>query len=119
MVMPHELAFDLDELHVGVIELPYDLRAPVVVELPELLGEVHATHARRPPDALVPPFPSGCPPVRLSVRSCGKTGSIRRRRGSVPSRGTCARLPARAGSTSRAARRSQDSRRRTDRKSGV
>src|SRR5207244_10638835 len=98
MVMPHELALDLDELHVAVVELTYDLRAPVVVELPELLGEVHATHARRPPAALVPPFPSGCPPVRLSGRPCGKTGSIRRRRGSVPSRGTCARAPARPGS---------------------
>src|SRR2546430_4853965 len=86
MVMPHELALELDELHVGVIEVTYDLRAPVVVELPELLDEVHATHARRPPDALVPPFPSGCPPVRLSVRSCEKTGSTRRRQGSVPSR---------------------------------
>src|SRR2546427_711947 len=82
MVMPHELALDLDELHVGVVDLAHDLRAPMVVELPELLGEVHATHARRPPDALVPPFPSGCPPVRLSVRSCGKAGSIRRRQGS-------------------------------------
>src|SRR5207244_10766146 len=95
---PHELALELDELHVGVIELTYDLRAPVVVELPELLDEVHATHARRPPDALVPPFPSGCPPVRLSVRSCEKTGSPRPRRRSRPSRGTCARAPARPGS---------------------
>src|SRR5207248_10917361 len=58
ILMPHELALDLDELHVGVVELTYDLRAPVVVELPELLGEVHATHARRPPDALVPAIPS-------------------------------------------------------------
>src|SRR5207253_2929756 len=60
VMMPHELAFDLDELDVAVVELAHDLRAPVLVELPEFLGQVHATHARRPPHGLVPPFPSAC-----------------------------------------------------------
>src|SRR5256885_11352556 len=101
MVMPHELALDLDELHVGVVELTDDLRAPVVVELPELRRKIHAVHET------FPKWRSGgragwrTGKARLATaRSCGETGSIPRRRGSVPSRGTCARSPARAGSRS-------------------
>src|SRR4029077_9311348 len=114
MVMPHELALDLDELHVGVIELTYDLRAPVVVELPELRREIHAVHET------FPSWRSGGRAVwrteqaRLATaRSCARTGSIRPRQESAPWRGTCARSPARAGSASRAARRSRGSRTRT------
>src|SRR5438874_6354208 len=89
--MPHEFALDLDELDVRVVELADDLRAPLFVELPEFLGEVHATHVRTPPDALVSSFPSGRPPDRLTARSCARTGSTRRRRGSASSRGSSSR----------------------------
>src|SRR5207302_6569815 len=97
VVVPHELAFDLDDLDVGVVELADDLRASMLVELPEFLREVHATHARRPPDGPGPSFPSGRPPVRLSVGSCGTTGSTRPRRRSAPSRRMCAPSPAPRG----------------------
>ena len=36
VVVPDELAFELDDLDVGVVQLGDDLRAPVLVELPEL-----------------------------------------------------------------------------------
>src|SRR2546430_3607790 len=113
VLMPHELAFDLDELDVAIVELAHDLGAPVLGELPEFLGEVHATHARRPPDGLVPSVPSGRSAVRLSVRSCARTGSTPRHRGSASSRRTYARSRAPGESASRAARRSRDSRTRT------
>jgi hypothetical protein len=37
--MPDELALDLGDLHVVVVERGDDLRAPVLVEAAELLGE--------------------------------------------------------------------------------
>src|SRR5881394_2367887 len=119
VMMPHEFAFDFDELDVAIVELADDLRAPVLGELLEFLGEVYATHARRPPDGLVPSVPSGRSAVPLSVRSCARTGSIPRRRGSASSRRTYARSRAPGESASRAARRSRDSRTRTCRRSWV
>jgi len=44
VVVPHELALELDELHVLAVELADDARTPVLRELPELLGEVYLLH---------------------------------------------------------------------------
>src|SRR5207245_1953576 len=124
VMMPHELAFDLDEFHVGVVDFAHDLRAPMLVELPELRREIHAVHGTFPKwrsagravwrtGKASLAFQSAGPSVPPTARSCARTGSTRRRRGSAPSREMCARSPARAGSASRATRRSRDSHMRT------
>src|SRR5215211_7496549 len=41
VLVPHELALDLDQLEVVVVDAGHDLRAPVVVEACELLLQVH------------------------------------------------------------------------------
>src|SRR5205823_4758704 len=48
VMVPDKLPFDFDELHVGVVELAHDLRAPVILEETELAGEIDCFH-RRPP----------------------------------------------------------------------
>ena len=44
VVVPHELAHELDEPDVLAVELADDARAPVLRELRELLGKVHLLH---------------------------------------------------------------------------
>src|SRR5258707_4025470 len=41
VMMPYELALELNKFHKGVVELADDLRAPVILEGIELLGQVH------------------------------------------------------------------------------
>ena len=61
VMMPNELALKLDELHVRVIHLPDDLRAPMIRELPELLLEVHFRQ-------------HSIPPRKRSPRACVRPG---------------------------------------------
>src|SRR5262245_24764093 len=44
VVVPDELALELDQLHVAVIQLARDSRIPVVVAPRELLAQVHDLH---------------------------------------------------------------------------
>src|SRR3989449_8483855 len=48
VVMPHELALQLHELDVRIVQFARDLRAPVVIEQTELLRQVHASHRASP-----------------------------------------------------------------------
>ena len=44
VVVPDELAAELDELHVHVVDLAHDLGRPVIGEPAERLGQVHDLH---------------------------------------------------------------------------
>jgi hypothetical protein len=42
--MPHELAFELDQLHFLPVQLTDDLGPPVLSDLGKLLGEIYFLH---------------------------------------------------------------------------
>ncbi len=44
MVVPHEVALDFDQLDVLAVELADDPRAPTLVKLGQLFGEVNLLH---------------------------------------------------------------------------
>ena len=84
--VPDELALQLGQLHLVVVEITYHFRTPGIMETAECLAEVHLLHA---PSSPVAPAPSSgtCPGCRRT-RSNQRQTAANRARSKPPSGAT-------------------------------